>query len=122
MLVLFLAPGIFCDLGGMGSFGTLLLHTGLATGIWRTLKESKYSIKIYQKIPYHLSFNVEKLCLCCATWRAGAENVFPFCPTTERGIIPTIPCKTGCTGDAIIMAEPRKYQSVKIVLKLKILQ
>lgn len=49
VLVLFLAPGIFCDLGGMGSLGMLLLHTGLATGICRTLDESKYSITIYQK-------------------------------------------------------------------------
>lgn len=49
VLVLFLAPGIFCDLGGMGSLGMLLLHTGLVTGICRTLEESKYSIMIHQK-------------------------------------------------------------------------
>jgi len=42
------------------------------------------------------------------TCRGGAEKVFPFCPTTDTGIIPTIPCSTGWTGEAIIMADPSK--------------
>lgn len=38
----------------------------------------------------------------------GAENVFAFWPTTDTGIIPTIPWSTGWTGEAIIMADPKK--------------
>lgn len=70
---------------------------------------------------FSLNFEEAKIPLWHSTWRAGAEKAFPFCPTTERGIIPTMPCRTGCTGDAIMMAEPKKYQSINTVQKLKYL-